>query len=110
MHILSFHSTLTKRVCRATVRAETYTLQMGVETTDIMRASFADLHGALGPKHWEMTSSSFRHSLWLTGCKSIYGVLRRTILAKTADKRLAIELASLRQSLWRSCGTAIGDS
>ncbi len=31
-------------------------------------------------------------------------------MAKIADKRLGIELASLRQSLWRRRGEATGDS
>ena len=52
----------------------------------------------------------FVRMVWLTDCKSVYDALRRPVMAKMADKRLGIELACLRQSLWRRRGEAIGDS
>ena len=101
-HVLSFGSNKIAKVCRSTISCETYSMQMGEETTAILRASFADLHGKLEPKCWEDSAASFVPMLWLTDCFSAVTCLQRTVMAKVADKRLGIELASLRQSLWRS--------
>ena len=42
-------------------------------------------------------------SVWFTDCKSAHSALMRPI-GKTIDKRLGIEIAALRQSLWRYKG------
>ena len=47
--------------------------------------------------------------VWLTDCMSVYQSLTRPTLAKMSDKRLSIEIASLRQSLWRRPGEKQGD-
>jgi hypothetical protein len=39
--------------------------------------------------------------IWFTDCKSLQESLTRDVLAKISDKRLGIELASMRQNLWR---------
>ena len=43
--------------------------------------------------------------IWYTDCKSTYDALQRPVQAKVQDKRLGIECASLRQSLWRAVGS-----
>ena len=101
-HLLSFSSNIIKRVCRSTMQAETYSMQLGVETTDALRASFADMHEQLEPDGWEDSASRFVKAAWLTDCKSAVTALQRPVLAKVQHKRFGIELASLRQSLWRS--------
>jgi hypothetical protein len=101
-NLLAHCANILKRVCRSTVQAETYTIQLGVEHGDVMRAAFADMYGKLDKKHWEDSAASFVPMLWLTDCQSAAGALNNPILPKVADKRLGIELASMRQSLWRS--------
>ena len=43
-----------------------------------------------------------------TDCESARAVLMRPVQGKMADKRLGIEVASLRQGLWRSPGETVG--
>ena len=47
--------------------------------------------------------------VWVTDCDSAVNVLHRVGPVKTADKRLGIEFASMRQSIWRTRGEQIGD-
>ena len=47
--------------------------------------------------------------LWLTDCKSLEETLQNPKCAKHSDKRLSIEIASLRQDLWRQKGQETGD-
>ena len=41
------------------VSAESYSLQLGVESSDMIRAGFTEMHGMLDMKQWEKSSSSF---------------------------------------------------
>jgi hypothetical protein len=108
-HIIGYNSTIVKRVCRATVQAEAYSLQAGVEEGDRLRAVIADMKGKLDPKKWEAASAATMKQVWFTDCKSVEQALLRPTMAKIADKRLSIKIASLRQSLWRKSGTDVGD-
>ena len=74
-----------------------------------MRAAIADVHGKLDHKNWEATAAAFMPQYWFTDCKSVRDTLCRSVMAKMADKRLQIEIAGLRQNLWRQPGEAIGD-
>ena len=76
---------------------------------DRIRAAIADLRGELDPKDWEATAARTMKQIWLTDCMSVYQSLTRSTMAKMSDKRLSIEIASLRQSLWRLPGEAQGD-
>ena len=58
------------------------------------------MHGQLDPKSWETQSAAFIKHVWFTDCRSVYDTLQKPV-AKTVDKRLGIELAALRQFLWR---------
>ena len=42
---------------------------------------------------------TMRH-LWMTDCKSLEDHLTASTMGKTEDKRLSIDLSSLRQDLW----------
>ena len=86
----------------------TYQIQRGVEHADRFRAALADIHGKLDRKDWERTAAAFMHCGWLTDCESARSALTRPVLGKIADKRLAIEIAALQQSLWRKPGELIG--
>ena len=109
IHIISFSSTIVRRVCRSTMQAEAYSLQSGVEEGDRMRAAICDMFGKLDRKHWERTASMFMRQVWFSDCRSVVDSLLNAGPTKPADKRLSIELASMRQSLWRTPGEAEGD-
>ena len=107
-HLIGHASNTLKRVCRATVQAETYGLSSGVEEGDRLRAAIADLYGKLDYKKWEASAAAFMPQIWFTDCRSVRDALTRPVFQKMADKRLSIEISSLRQNLWREPGEAVG--
>ena len=107
-HVLGYTSSVLRRVVRSTIQAETYNIQYAVESGDIIRAGLADIFGKLDRTDWEATAASFMHAVWFTDCESARAALMRPVQGKMADKRLGIEVASLRQSLWRSPGETVG--
>jgi hypothetical protein len=109
-HIIGHASTILRRVCRATLQAEAYSMQLGVEAGDVLRATIAELHGRLDMHNWEASAAAFMRQIWFTDCRSLQEALVRPTMAKIADKRLAIEVASMRQSLWRTPGEKESDS
>jgi hypothetical protein len=82
------------------MKAESYQLTEVVEAADLIRAAIADAHGQLDHANWESSAASFCKSQWLTDCRSCEQSLHKPV-ARGIDKRLGIELASLRQFLWR---------
>jgi len=101
--LVSFGSNIIKRVVRSTIQAESYNMQAVVEEADLVRAAVVDCHGLLDRKAWETSASDNMRSVWITDCQSLKSALARPVV-KTIDKRLGIELASLRQQLWRFPG------
>ena len=83
-------------------------MQLGVEHVDILRAGVADMFGKQDRDNREAFASKFCQDIRLTGCESTSTSLRRPALGRIADKRLAIEVAALRQSLWRWPGNILG--
>ena len=108
-HLIGHASNTLKRVCRATVQAETYGLTLGVEEGDRLRAAIADLHGKLDYSKWEASAAAFMPQMWYTDCRSVRDSLIRPVFMKMSDKRLSIEIAGLRQNLWREPGESIGN-
>ena len=104
LHVLSAGSSIVRRVCRSTVQAEAYNLDLCVEEADLLRAAIIDLRGLLDHRDWEVSASSQMHSAWFTDCRSVSDALCRNVLSNIADKRLGITLAAMRQSLWRTPG------
>jgi hypothetical protein len=110
VHLIGFGSSILKRVVNSTIKAETYQLTDVVEAADLVRAAVADCHGAISnPSRWESEAAAWTTSVWFTDCKSCYDTLQRPI-AKSVDKRLGMELASLRQHLWRGSGFDVLDA
>ena len=105
IHMLEWSSTVLKRVCRSTLQAEAYSLTQGVESLDHIRATLSDLHKPLS-RAWEDQAAAAIRAIWVTDCKSLETALQKPVLAKVSDKRLGIELAALRQSLWRRMSEA----
>ena len=108
IHPILWASNLVRRVCRSTIQAEAYTLQAGVEDGDVLRAAVTDIFGCLDVKRWEATSAKFVKQIWMTDCKSLELALSNPKCNKHSDKRLSIEIASLRQELWRKAGEKAG--
>ena len=107
-HPIAWSSNVVRRVCRSTIQAEAYTLQSGIEDGDRIRAAVPDLHGKLSQQRWEASSAAFMKQLWLTDCKSLEETLLNPKCNTHSDKRLSIEIAALRQSLWRMKGQNSG--
>ena len=91
------------------MQAETYEMSLGVEAGDLLRASFVDMKGLLVPKDWERTAAQNMVSVWITDCASTQQALIKQVMGAITDKRLGIELAGLRQAIWRTKGQRIGD-
>ena len=86
------------------MKAESYQITELVEAADLIRATIADAHGDLDHGNWECSAASWCVSQWLTDCKSCADSLHKPVakpVAQGTGKRLGIELASLRQFLWR---------
>ena len=107
-HVLGYTSSVLRRVVRSTIQAETYNIQYAVESGDIIRAGLADIFGRLDHMDWEAIAAAFMHAEFFTDCESARAALMRPVHGKMAAKRLGIEVASLRQSLWRSPGETVG--
>lgn len=104
VHVVSFSSTVVRRIRRSTMQAEAYSLQAGVEKGDRVRAAVCDISNQLDNKHWERSASKFTKQVWFSDCRPVVGSSLNLCAAKPVDKRLFIELASMRQSLWRTPG------
>ena len=55
--------------------------------------------GQLDHANWETSAAAWTTSQWSTDCKSCFDTLQKPVM-RNIDKRLGIELASLRQFLW----------
>ena len=112
IHPICIASKTIKRVCKSTLQSETQALQWGVEAGARIRATIADARGHLGddvklPRGWEqMASISMRH-LWFTDCKSLSDHLSASTLGQVDDKRLSIDLMSMRRDIWSHGGVEL---
>ena len=101
MHLISFSSSTMKRVCRATLQCEAYSLQHANEHGDRLRASVLELLGQLPAQgEWEEVARRILLHVQYTDCRSLSDHLLSPVPKQVEDKRLAIELAGLRQALW----------
>ena len=107
-HLITCTSNTLKRVCRSTLTAETYQMELGVEAADQLRATIVDMFVPLSRKQWEIEATSAIQLVWVTDCDSSRSALVRPTMGKPSDKRLGITIASLRQAIWRRRGEAIG--
>ena len=109
IHPLYHQSATLTRFVRATYQADTYQVHLGVEHVDVLRAAIADMFGHLDRADWERSASAFCQNVWLTDCNSTSTSLLRPVMGNITDRRLAIEVAALRQSLWRRPGQPLED-
>ena len=103
--IVSFSSTTIKRVCRATLQAETYALQNAQEAGDRVRALLAELYGygSTGPDWHDASRRAIPHVM-LSDCRSLVANLNTEVPSRVQDKRLQIELDAIRQSIFDGDG------
>ena len=100
VHLIGHSSTITGRVCRSTLQAETYALSDGVEESMRPRAALAGAHGVFLRKDWEYHAARFMRDVWTIDCNSLNDHLRNPMFTKCGDKSLSIDLAALRQMVW----------
>eukprot|EP00439_Symbiodinium_sp_Y106_P032208 s2743_g3.t2 len=81
-HTIGYGSTTIRRVCRSTLQAETYAMQSAVESGDRLRAI---------RQFYASCEAS---------CRSLTDHRNSCQASKVSDRRLAIELESVRQQLW----------
>ena len=103
--IVSFSSTTIKRVCRATLQAETYALQNAQEAGDRVRALLAELYGSgtTGPDWHDASRRAIPHVM-LSDCRSLVANLNTEVPSRVQDKRLQIELDALCQPIFDGDG------
>ena len=104
IHPISWSSTHIKRVCRATLMAETFAMIKGTESGARIRAAVVDMKGELDFRNWEETAARAMGHVWLTDCDSLYEHLMSPRLNSIDNKRLAIDLMALRQQIWERDG------
>ena len=103
--LVSYSSTTIKRVCRATLQAETYALQNAQEAGDRIRAVLAEMYGYLdGGDNWHDASRMHVPHVMLSDCRSLVDNLNVEVPGRVQDKRLQIELNALRQSVFADDG------
>ncbi|CAE7367988.1 RE1 [Symbiodinium necroappetens] len=109
LYPIEWHSTIIRRVCKSTLQAESLSLLLGVAEGEHARAV---LHGLyedmekLGSVAWTVAAQDRTPLLWVTDCMSLKEHLVNPAASSVSDKRLAIDLSSLRQELWREDGQA----
>ena len=92
-HVLNWSSSTIKRAWRATLQAKTYSLQASPRDVGSPWMAYCD---------FVLSSQLMRHS-WYSDCRSLTEHLSaRVPRPVTDDRRLGIELAWPRQSVWTS--------
>ena len=96
--IVEWRSNASKRVCRSTFGAETMSAVEALEAAQYLRALLATLVSGHLVKHEQ--AAEFCPILALTDCKSLHDFLHRAGQPRLpSDRRMAIDLAALRQDL-----------
>ena len=95
VHLIGYSSTITGRVCRSTLQAETYAFSDGVEKSMRLRAALADANGVFFRTNWEYHTAFFKCNVWMIDCNSFNDNYRNRTFTKFSDKRLSIDLAAL---------------
>ena len=104
IHPISWSSTHIKRVCRATLMAETFAMIKGTEAGTRIRAAIVDMKGKLNIRDWENSAAENMGHCWMTDCDSLFEHLMSQRLNSIENKRLAIDLMALRQQIWERSG------
>ena len=109
---LEWQSTTLKRICRSTLQAETLSSMNGSEAAQHLRVV---LYASENPKekgrdvHWNIAAMDSKVIYWLTDCRSLVDLMGSMTGSQISDKRLAIDMTTLRAELWRPKGHFMGD-
>lgn len=112
IHMLQWTSTVIKRVCRSTLQAETLSMQLGSEESEHLRQLLyvmKNLAKSDRSKENLIAAMDGTTVMWCTDCRSLSDHLVNPGVSEVSDKRLAIDLTSLRQDLWRVPGESVGN-
>ena len=104
IHPICWSSTTITRACRSTLMAETFALTKGTEAGTRIRACIVDAQGKLDIKNWEETAALEMGHIWFTDCDSLYEHLVSVKMNQIENKRLRIDMMSLRQQIWERGG------
>ena len=100
-NVITFHSSLTKRVCRSTLAAEASHLAEAVESGDWIAVLLEEaLTGKLDLKNWSEVVER-RQRVYVTDARSVFDYLAKDASSTSTDKRMAIEGALLRETVRR---------
>ena len=103
VYVMEWKSQVEKRVCRSTLAAETYALATGVEAADWLRVLLLESRDVkFNIAEWSERTKDVK-SRWFCDAKSVCDHLGKDV-GSPQDKRIAIELASLKQLLQRGVG------
>ena len=103
VYTMDWKSQVEKRVCRSTLAAETYALASGVEAADWLRVLLIESRDVdFNIAEWADRTKDVK-SRWFCDAKSVCDHLGKDV-GCPQDKRIAIELASLKQLLNRGLG------
>ena len=97
---LDWKSKASSRTCRSTFAGETMACGEAMEATLFLRALFVSMR--LGRSVKDDEAAKYHNLHLLTDCRSLYDHIHREGTPKApADKRLAVDLADIRQTLMR---------
>ena len=102
--LLDWRSNTIRRVCRSTLQAETLSLLQGSEEAEHVRQVLFHLKNkAPAVKKNDIFREAMNDTklLWCTDCRSLTDHIVNANMTEVSDKRLAIDLTSLRQTIWR---------
>ena len=111
IYMLSWKSTVLRRVCRSTLQAESLSMLAGYEDAEHLRGVLHGLYHEHGPRNpnWQIQAQDAYVINKLTDCRSLSDHLMQQGLGEVHDKRLAIDISGMRQMVWRKKGEDIGD-
>ena len=92
--------------------AEAMSLQLGSEDAEHLRQVLyviKNLATEVSPSKNYIAAMDHAKAMWLTDCRSLSDHLCTPCASEVSDKRLAIDLTSLRQELWRGKGELVGN-
>ena len=112
-HVLEWQSHSLKRVCRSTLQAEVLSSMQGSEAGQQVRTILYAMQCPRIPGDrgmlWKTQAADHRLLVWVTDCRSYIEYMAAVTPGSVSDKRLAIDLTSLRQELWRRENEEVGD-
>ena len=103
-HLIACTSNTLKRVCRCTLTAETYQMELGVEAADQLRAAIVDMFVPLSRKQWEIEATSATQLVWVADCDSSRSAL---VDRRWESRRTSVWASRLRLSDSQSGGAKV---